>query len=171
MQKRLHAEPGDWARCEYKTSIGAYISKTLGAHAERVKTGKTGSPPRESCFYVYHAIYKFDIPYAGMFFFWIQKGPQGIYLHISLRHRGARPLTKYQYQNDNAWAGANTRLGRNEFYTLQTSFVFGHSLHIANKVRHTLPHSTLTSKERQEPWARCQRRAAGSVTGLLPMLR
>ena len=56
MQKRLNAEPGDWARCHYKTSTGAYISKTLGAHAERVKSGKTGSTPRESCSYVYHAV-------------------------------------------------------------------------------------------------------------------
>ena len=56
MQKRLDAEPGGWARCEYKTSKGAYISKTLGAHAERVNAGKTGSPPRESCSYVYHAV-------------------------------------------------------------------------------------------------------------------
>lgn len=56
MQQRLNAEPGDWAGCNYKTSTGAYISKTLGALAERVNAGKTGGPPRESCSYVYHAV-------------------------------------------------------------------------------------------------------------------
>jgi gentisate 1,2-dioxygenase len=56
MPKRLNAEPGDWARSDYKTSTGAYISKTLGAHAECVKSGKTLPPRGKSCSYVYHAV-------------------------------------------------------------------------------------------------------------------
>lgn len=47
---------------------------------------------------------------------------------------------------------------------------FDQSLHNPNKVRHVLPNSTFGSNERQDPWARCQTRAEGSVTDFEPML-
>ncbi|KAJ9493832.1 hypothetical protein H2202_010687 [Exophiala xenobiotica] len=54
MQAKLDDNPDDWARSEYETRSGGHISQTLGAHAERVRAGKTGVVPRNTCSHVYH---------------------------------------------------------------------------------------------------------------------
>lgn len=56
MKQALDAAPGDWTYSVYRTAKGQYISKTLGAHAERLNAGKTARVPRESCSFVYHVV-------------------------------------------------------------------------------------------------------------------
>ena len=56
MRQALDAAPGDWASSIYRTAAGEYISKTLGAHAERLNADKTARLPRESCSFVYHVV-------------------------------------------------------------------------------------------------------------------
>lgn len=38
----------------YRKSSGVYISDTLGAHAQRVRAGKSSDPSRDTCSYIYH---------------------------------------------------------------------------------------------------------------------
>jgi gentisate 1,2-dioxygenase len=54
MEAKLRSGSDDWTRSEYRTASDTYISRTIGAHAERIKGGKTGSPPKDTCSYVYH---------------------------------------------------------------------------------------------------------------------
>ena len=56
MKQALDTAPGEWASCIYRTAKGEYISRTLGAHAERLNAGKTARLPRESCSFVYHVV-------------------------------------------------------------------------------------------------------------------
>lgn len=56
MKAALDAEPGEWARQIYRTETGQPISKTLGAHAEKLNAGVSAQIPRESCSFVYHVV-------------------------------------------------------------------------------------------------------------------
>ena len=56
IKEALDTAPGDWASRIYRTAKGQHISKTLGAHAERLNAGKTARVPRESCSFVYHVV-------------------------------------------------------------------------------------------------------------------
>ena len=54
MKKELDKDDVDWSRHIYRKADGGYISKTLGAHAEKVKAGKKSQPRRETLSFVYH---------------------------------------------------------------------------------------------------------------------
>ncbi len=54
MKERLDSDDADWSRHIYFKDDGGYISKTLGAHAEKVKAGKKSEARRETLSYVYH---------------------------------------------------------------------------------------------------------------------
>ena len=51
---KLDSSDSDWSQTVYRNKAGEYISKTLGAHAERIKAGKESPPRHDTCSYVYH---------------------------------------------------------------------------------------------------------------------
>lgn len=55
MKSKLDADGKDWSLQHYRNRSGGYISSTLGAHAERVKAGKSSNSRRDTCAYIYHA--------------------------------------------------------------------------------------------------------------------
>jgi gentisate 1,2-dioxygenase len=54
MKEKLDTRGTDWALEHYRNASGDYISGTLGAHAERIRAGKSSSPRRDTCAYIYH---------------------------------------------------------------------------------------------------------------------
>jgi len=56
MQKQLDEMEGEWVSREYLKADGSYVSKTLGASAERINTGASSPPVRETVSSVYHVI-------------------------------------------------------------------------------------------------------------------
>ncbi|KIX99974.1 uncharacterized protein Z520_04612 [Fonsecaea multimorphosa CBS 102226] len=56
MKARLDAETeaAPWALQHYRSPSSAYISGTLGAHAEKVQAGRHSTARRDTCSYIYH---------------------------------------------------------------------------------------------------------------------
>lgn len=54
MQAKLDAQGSSWAQEIYRNPSGAYISGTLGAHAEKVQAGTQSPDRRDTCSYIYH---------------------------------------------------------------------------------------------------------------------
>ncbi len=54
IKAQLDADPSPHASYEYKKKDGNYISRTLGAQAERIKAGVETLPSRSTCSFIYH---------------------------------------------------------------------------------------------------------------------
>jgi gentisate 1,2-dioxygenase len=55
MRDNLDAKNDDWSLQHYRSPTGDYISGTLGAHAELIRSGKTSPARQDTCSYIYHA--------------------------------------------------------------------------------------------------------------------
>ncbi|KAH8819012.1 RmlC-like cupin domain-containing protein [Xylogone sp. PMI_703] len=54
MKRKLDLQCDDYVQDTYRRPDGSHVSSTLGAHALRLKAGKTSTPARSTCSFVFH---------------------------------------------------------------------------------------------------------------------